>query len=132
MANFAKRIAYMQPTSDVMRYLFESMTDPDTISFGGGAPAKEALPVELIHEIASAALTREKRGVQALQYGNPIGIPDLRQAVVDKLLAPKGLKAALENVLIVAGGIENLNLVCQIYTEPGDVILVESPTFVHA
>ena len=61
-----------------------------------------------------------------------MGIPDLRQAVVDRLLKPKGLKGGLENVIIVAGGIESLNLTCQLYLEPGDVVLVESPTFVHA
>ncbi len=132
MAQFAERIAYMQGTSDVIRYLFESMTDPDTISFGGGAPAREALPVETVHEIASRVLTRDQRGVQALQYGNPIGLPELRQAVIERLLAPKGLRAALEDLIIVAGGIESLNLVCQLYLEPGDVVLVESPTFVHA
>lgn len=132
MPQFAKRMAYMQSTSDVIRYLFESMTDPETISFGGGAPAREALPVELVHEIAGGILTREGRGVQALQYGNPIGIPELRQAVIERLLAPKGLKAGLENVIIVAGGIEGLNLLGQVYLEPGDVVLVESPTFVHA
>src|SRR5512144_2927031 len=99
MTKFARRVAYMQATSDVMRYLFESMTDPDTISFGGGAPAKEALPVEIVHDIASRVLTREQRGVQALQYGNPIGLPDLRQAVIDRLLSPKGLKVELENVI---------------------------------
>jgi 2-aminoadipate transaminase len=88
--------------------------------------------VEIIHGIASDVLTREKRGVQALQYGNPIGIPELRQAVIERLLAPKGLKAELEDLIIVSGGIESLNLVGQIYLEPGDVILVESPTFVHA
>ena len=132
MPQFAKRVAYMQSTADVIRYLFESMTDPETISFGGGAPAREALPVEMVHTIADEVLTREKRGVQALQYGNPIGIPDLRQAVIDRLLAPKGLKAELENVLIVAGGIESMNLISQLYLEAGDVVLVEAPTFVHA
>ena len=132
MPQFAKRVAYMQSTADVIRYLFESMTDPETISFGGGAPAREALPVEMVHTIADEVLTREKRGVQALQYGNPMGIPDLRQAVIDRLLAPKGLKAELENVLIVAGGIESMNLISQLYLEAGDVVLVEAPTFVHA
>ena len=132
MAKFAQRMATMQETADVVRYLFESMTDPDVISFGGGAPAKEALPVETVHEIAGQVLSREKRGSQALQYGNPMGIPDLRQAVIDRLLNPKGLKAGLENVIILGGGIESLYLTCQLYLEPGDVILVESPTFVHA
>ncbi len=132
MTGFAKRMAYMQATADVVRYLFESMTDPETISFGGGAPAREALPVEQVHDIANEVLTREKRGVQALQYGNPIGIPELRQAVLHRLLAPKGLQAGLEQVITVGGGIEGLNLICQLYLDPGDVILVESPTFVHA
>lgn len=132
MAKFAERMAYMQSTSDVIRYLFESMTDPDTISFGGGAPAREALPVEIVHEISTQVLARERRGSQALQYGNPMGIEDLRQAVIERLLDPKGLKAGLENILIVAGGIESLNLVSQLYLEPGGVVLVESPTFVHA
>jgi 2-aminoadipate transaminase len=125
-------MAHMQATAEVVRYLFESMTDPQTISFGGGAPAREALPVEQVHEIASEVLTRDRRGMQALQYGNPAGLPDLRQAVIERLLAPKGLHASQENVLIVGGGIESLNLVCQLYLDPGDVILVESPTFVHA
>ncbi len=132
MPEFAKRMAYMQSTADVVRYLFDAMTDPSIISFGGGAPAKEALPVELVHDIAAEVLTREKRGVQALQYGNPIGIPDLRQAVIDRLLQPKGLHATLDNVMIVSGGMENLNLVGHLYLEPGDVVLVESPTFVQA
>jgi 2-aminoadipate transaminase len=40
----------------------------------------------------------------------------------------------LENVIIVAGGMdmESMNLVCQLYLEPGDVVLVESPTFVQS
>ncbi len=132
MAGFAKRMAYMQSTADVVRYLFESMTDPETISFGGGAPAREALPVELIHDIANEVLNREQRGSQALQYGNPIGIPDLRQAVIDHLLQPKGLQSVLENLIIVAGGMESMNLVSQLYLEPGDVVLVESPTFIQS
>ena len=108
------------------------MSDPETISFGGGAPAREALPVEKIHEIADDVLTRGKRGIQALQYGNPMGVPDLRQAVIQRLLAPKGLKAGMDEVLIVSGGIESMNLVSQLYLEPGDTVLVEAPTFVQA
>ncbi len=132
MTKFSKRMAYMQQTADVVRYLFESMTDPETISFGGGAPAREALPVEQVHDIANEVLTREKKGVQALQYGNPIGIPELRRAVSERLLAPKGLSVGMDQVIVVGGGIEGLNLIGQVYLDPGDVVLVESPTFVHA
>ncbi len=132
MPKFARRMEYMQSTADVIRYLFEAMTDPETISFGGGAPAAEALPVELVHEIANEVLTRDKRGVQALQYGNPIGLADLRQAAIERLLLPKGLKVDLDNVMIVSGGMENINLVSHLFLEPGDVVLVEAPTFVQS
>ena len=132
MAKFAKRISNMQASADVIRQLFEAMGDPETISFGGGAPAREALPVEKIHDIAGEVLTRGNRGIQALQYGNPMGVTDLRKAVIERLLAPKGLKASMDEVLIVSGGIESMNLVSQLFLEPGDVVLVEAPTFVQA
>ncbi len=132
MAKFANRITNMQASANVIRQLFEAMGDPETISFGGGAPAREALPVEQIHAIADDVLTRGNRGIQALQYGNPMGVTDLRKAVIERLLAPKGLNASMDEVLIVSGGIESMNLVSQLFLEPGDVVLVEAPTFVQA
>ena len=56
---------------------------------------------------------------------------DLREAVAQKLLAPKGVQADPEDIMIVSGGLETMNLICQVFLDPGDVILVESPTFVH-
>lgn len=131
MPVFAQRLNTMEKTAAVIRNLFSSMTDPEIISFGGGSPAKEALPVDTIREIAAEVLTFDKRGVEALQYGGPMGIYELREIIVRDLLAPKGVSTKPENVLIGSGGLEAMNLVCQIYIDPGDVILVESPTFVH-
>lgn len=131
MVEFAQRMADMEKSATIVRKLFGAMTDPETISFGGGAPAKEALPVDAVREIANDIFTYDKRGVEALQYGHPNGILDLRQAVAEKLLAPKGIEASPDDVAIVAGGLETMNLVCQVFINPGDVILVEAPTFVH-
>lgn len=131
MIEFARRMTDMQKSATIVKKLFGAMTDPETISFGGGAPAKEALPVDIVREIANDVLTYDKRGVEALQYGHPTGILELRQAVADKLLAPKGIKASPDDIAIVAGGLETMNLVCQVFINPGDVILVEAPTFVH-
>ncbi|MCF0137127.1 MAG: PLP-dependent aminotransferase family protein [Oscillospiraceae bacterium] len=131
MIEFADRINSMSKSAAVVRKLFGSMTDPEMISFGGGAPAKEVLPVEKVNEIASEVFTRDGRGVEALQYGPPVGITDLREAVIEHLLAPKNLNASTEEVMIVAGGLETMNLICELFINPGDVILVESPTFVH-
>ncbi len=131
MPQFAQRIYDMEGSAKIIRALFGMMGDPNIISLGGGAPASEGLPVEEVRQICAEVLTRDKRGVEALQYGSVLGVPDLRQAVADVLLAPKGLKADLDEIIIVNGGLETMNLLCQVYIDPGDVILVESPTFVH-
>ena len=129
MAKFAERMTTMEKSASVVRKLFGTMNDSELISFGGGAPAEEALPVDIVREITNDIMRIDKRGVEALQYGAVMGVPDLREVVVNDLLAPKGVKGNIENVLIINGGLEAMNLLCQLYIDPGDVILVEISIF---
>jgi len=131
MAVFAKRMRTMERTASIIRGLFGTMNDPGIISFGGGSPAREALPVDIVREIANDVIRTDSRGVEALQYGSVPGLMDLRQAVSTELLSPRGVPANPSNILITSGGLEGINLLCQVFIDPGDVILVESPTFVH-
>ena len=131
MTEFASRLNSMAKSASIIRGLFGAMNDPDTISFGGGAPASEGLPVEELHTIVADVLRRDGRRVEALQYGPVQGVFQLRQIVADSLLQPKGVKASPDDILIVNGGLETMNLLCQVFINPGDVILCESPTFVH-
>ncbi len=82
------------------------MNDPEVISFGGGAIAKECLPVETIREITCDIMQRETRGVEALSYGPVMGIKDLREIVISDLIEPKGVTATVDNTMILAGGLE--------------------------
>ena len=131
MPEFAKRMTTMAGSAAIIRGLFGAMNDPEVISFGGGAPASDALPVEQLRDIAGEVLSREARGVEAFQYGPVQGMRELREIVAEKLLASKGVTASPEDILIVNGGLETMNLLCQVFLNPGDVILCESPTFVH-
>ena len=131
MTKFAQRMTTMEKSAGIIRNLFGAMGDPSVISFGGGAIAKESLPVDIVREITNDIMRFDKRGMEALQYGPVMGIKDLREVVVSDLLAPKGVKAKIENILILTGGLEAMNLMCQVLIDPGDIILVESPTFVH-
>lgn len=131
MTVFAQRMKTMEKSASIIRGLFGAMNDPGIISFGGGAPAREALPVDIVREITNEVITRDGRGVEALQYGSVMGLPDLREIVVSELLAPKGVKADAGRIIITSGGLEGMNLLCQLFIDPGDVILVESPTSVH-
>jgi 2-aminoadipate transaminase len=132
MSNFAQRMTTMENSAIIIKKLFSAMNDPEIISFGGGAPAKETLPVDIVREITDDIMRTEKRGIEALQYGSVIGLADLREVVINDLLAPKGVKGNVDNVMIINGGLEAMNLLCQLYINPGDIILVESPTFVHS
>ncbi len=132
MTEFAQRMTTMEKSAAVIRNLFGAMNNGEIISFGGGAPAKEALPIDTVREIINEVMRIDKRGVEALQYGDVMGLLDLREVIVNHLLAPKGVKAKIDNIFITNGGLEPMNLLCQLYINPHDVILVESPTFVHA
>ncbi|WP_313165690.1 PLP-dependent aminotransferase family protein [Sedimentibacter sp.] len=132
MSNYAKRMKTMEKQANIIKGLFSAMNDPDVISFGGGAIAKECLPVDKIREITEDIMRVDGRGYEILSYGSVLGAKDLREVIVNDLLAPKGVKANPDNILIITGGLEAMNLMCQLYIEPGDVILVESPTFVHS
>lgn len=132
MVKYAKRMDAMAYTANVVSNLFGAMTNPNIISFGGGAPAKEALPVDELRKLTDEVIVRTGRGIEALQYGPIGGTADMKEIIVNDLLAPKGIKCTTDNVMVVSGGLEGINLVCQVYINPGDVILVESPTFVHS
>ena len=132
MTPYAKRLAPMSRTADALKYTFDNMTDPNVINFGGGTPAKEAIPVETMRQLAQEILSDKALGTLALQYAHPVGYKPLRETVVRELLEPKGLYGqTFENVMIVSGGLETMNLVCELFIDPGDVILVENPAFYH-
>ena len=131
MVPFAKRMEYMAGSAKVIENLFKAMGDPDTISFGGGAPARETLPAEQLSCICAELFADPVIGPRMLQYGHPEGERELREVVAEYLLQPKGVNASADDVMIVNGGLETMNLLCQVFIDPGDVILVEAPTFVH-
>lgn len=132
MSSFAKRMEVMEESANIIKNAFAAAASKDAISFTLGSIAKECLPVDKIREIVNDVMKTDSRGYEILSYGPVLGVKDLRDVIVKDLLAPKGVKAIVDNILILTGGLEAMNLMCQLYIEPGDVILVESPTFFHS
>ena len=132
MQKYARRMDAMAETAAVVKGLFGALNDPELISLGIGAPAKEALPVDLLREISNDILRKDSRGVEALQYGPTAGVLDLREVIVEQLLEPKGVHTSPDRIMVTVGGLETISLTCELFIDPGDVILVEKPTFVHA
>ena len=132
MVQYAKRRKAMGYTIDSMHKIMESLTNEELISFGGGAPAKEAYPLEQIKEIMQSISNNEEKMLQGLSYGATIGLAPLRKEIIKNLLIPNGIQGNTNEVMVTAGGIQGLYLVGRLFIDPGDVILVEAPTFIHA
>lgn len=131
MAKYAERVKVMEAEVAKLKVLSESLVTPGIVSFGGGAPGREAYPFAQLREIAKDILAAGPIGYEALKYGSTIGYPELRKQIKEQLLAPRGVQTEIENIMVTAGGIQPMNLLAQLYLEPGDNILVETPSFVH-
>jgi len=125
MYKFAKRMG--EVSSSAVREIFKAMADPEMISFGGGSPANESFPIEEIKEITDKLLS--ENGHKILQYGITEGWAPLKEAYLKHLVHPKGIKGSAENVIVTTGASQGIHLLADAFLEPGDVVLVESPTF---
>ena len=125
MQKYARRMGAMAETAAVVKGLFGALNDPELISLGIGAPAKEALPVDILREISNDVLRTDTRGIEALQYGPTAGALDLRQIIVEQLLEPKGVHTDADHIMVTVGGLETISLTCELFIDPGDIILAD-------
>jgi 2-aminoadipate transaminase len=124
---FAQRTQRM--TSSTIRELLKLTENPEIISFGGGMPAPEVFPVDAFREACEQVLT--DFGPQALQYGATDGYLPLREQIA-RHSARYGICVTPDNILITSGSQQALDLLGKIFINPGDRILVESPTYLGA
>jgi len=124
---YAQRMKGMK--SSIVREILKITSQPDVISFAGGMPAPELFPLKEIEQ-ACVKVLRE-HGSGALQYSLSEGYVALREFIVQKM-GRYGITASVDNVLITTGSQQGLDLVARVLLDPGDVIIVEAPTFVGA
>ncbi len=101
--------------------------DPNIISFAGGAPNPETFPAEQLAAIAEQVI-REKRST-ALQYGPTRGLPRLCQAIAG-LCRGRRIDCTADDVIVTTGSQQALDIVAHTLLDPGDVVLVELPTYI--
>ena len=124
---FAGRMAQVRPNA--IRELLRLGDDPAIVSFGGGYPDPALFPVEELAAVYADLLTPQH--ATALQYTASVGNPRLREQVAARLTAD-GMPAGPDEVLILQGAQQGLDLVAKLLLDPGDVVLTENPTFLGA
>lgn len=112
-----------------IRALFAVASRPEVVSLAGGMPFVDALPLDQLAD-SVARLIRE-RGPSALQYGSGQGDVILREQILD-VMSDVGVVAHPDDVIVTTGSQMALDLVVRVFCNPGDVVLVEAPSYVGA
>jgi 2-aminoadipate transaminase len=99
----------------------------DVITFSGGFPEPATFQTGTLADIA-ARLIAEEPGV-ALQYAATEGLAGVREYVSGRLAATEGLAPGAGELMITSGGIDCMELLAKSYVDPGDVVVVEAPTY---
>jgi len=102
----------------------------DVITFSGGFPDPATFPTGVLSEIA-ARLISEDAGV-ALQYSATEGLAGVRDYVAGRLASLEGRAPGAGELMITSGGIDCMELVAKSFVDPGDVVVVEAPTYLGA
>ena len=98
----------------------------DIVRFAMGSPAPDAIPTALFAELAAGELAAPS----AYDYAATEGDPGLREELV-RMLAGHGRAVDPERILITAGGMQGLDLVCKLFVEPGQLVVAEGPTYTN-
>ena len=120
---FAKRFDGI--TGSAIREIFKMIAQPGMISFAGGNPSPDALPDEAVRRIAGDVLRDD--GKTILQYGATEGYRPFLESL--KPYVEEQLGCALPAILPTTGSTQAMDLLCKALIDPGDVILVENPSF---
>ena len=125
---FANRMDRLKGSA--VRELMALTARPEVISFAGGMPAPELFPIEGVKAAACAVL--DEMGQKAMQYAPTEGYIPLREQIVKRMDERLHIKTDIDHVLVTSGSQQGLDFSARVFLNPGDVILVESPSYVGA
>ncbi|TCW33646.1 aminotransferase-like domain-containing protein [Gulbenkiania mobilis] len=117
---FSERIERL--TGSLIREILSAAQRPEVISFAGGLPAPQCLP----------ALDFSALPPGLAQYGTTEGEPALREAVAAQARDSLGIDCQAEQVLVLSGSQQAIDLISKLFIDPGTPVLTEGPTYLAA
>jgi DNA-binding transcriptional MocR family regulator len=116
--------AALQSDDATVRDLVAQAADPALTSFAAGTPALECFPMDAFRAAIDAILTREP--ATALKLGATEGQPRFRAAIAERFGGHP------ENILVLAGAQQGLDLLARCLIDPGDAVIVDRPGYLGA
>jgi GntR family transcriptional regulator / MocR family aminotransferase len=105
------------------------MTTPDTAPrpFRSGVPALDAFPFDVWSRLTHRWVRQPPPAL--LSYADPAGYRPLREAIAAYLVASRGVRCTADQVLVVAGSQQAIDLAARVLIDPGDAVWVEDPSY---
>lgn len=107
--------------------IVQTEVPPDFIDFGVGNPQLNLLPLDMIRKAAAHRLSQNEK--EFLQYGIEQGDGYFRAALANFLTPRCGFPVSHDDIFVTAGISSALDLLCTLFTQPGDTVFVEEPTY---
>jgi len=121
---FSERVSRL--TSSLVREILAAAQAPGMISFAGGLPSADAMPI-----LRDADGAQDWLSPVFQQYGQSEGEPVLRARLAD-WLAESGLNVSAQQTLVLSGSQQGIDLAAKLFVDPGTPILCEAPTYLAA
>jgi len=115
--------------SSAIRELLKQSKMENVISLAGGIPSDALFDFDGLREATHQAITLQP--TSAFQYGLTEGSQLLRERIC-QLCTKRGVQATADQVMVTAGSQQALDLVMRAVVNPGDVFVVERPTYLAA
>lgn len=113
-------------TGELALMIYRDAGDPDLVQLGAAIPDLQNLPVDRLIRMLSSE-TRRYQG-RSLSYERPAGCLSLRKLIARRMIAA-GCALSPDEILVTNGCTEAVSLALRAVCNPGDTVLVESPTF---
>lgn len=107
--------------------IVQTEVPPDFIDFGVGNPQLDLLPLDMLRNAAAHRLSRNEK--EFLQYGIEQGDGYFRAALANFLTPRYGFPVSHADLFVTTGISSALDLLCALFTQPGDTVFVEEPTY---
>lgn len=120
---------YMEEDIRLMSRGHIALTD-NSINFASATPTPDLFPVDDFKQVLVEVLERD--GGHAFGYDESNGYRPLRHAISAFLRAGYGIRTQPDNIQIISGAQQGIDIIAKALVSPGDYILVENPTYTGA
>ena len=105
----------------------QASPEPDFINFGIGQPGLDLLPLDIMRQAAEIRLSSGDSSL--LTYGYELGDGYFRLAPARFLQRNYRVPVTADSLMVTGGASQALDLICTLFTQPGDLVFVEEPTY---